>query len=374
MSDMSIDQQPVLEVEAISRSFKGELALDEMSFTVPKASLTAILGSAGAGKTTTLRMIAGLDKPDSGRIVLSGQDVAGWEPKDRNVAMIFDNLALYPNKTGYDNIASPLVIRKDSRETIVEKVDEMAKVLQISHILHRLPKTMSGGERQRIALGRALIRSPNLFLLDEPLSSLDAKLRIELRAELRRMQRDHGYTFLMATPDFNEAMAIADTIVMLREGKVVQVDKPQVLYDFPADREVASFIGAPQINLLDALYKVDGESPYIHFAGTGLAAPDHLKAQFEAESLSFELGVRPENLRLVDPADALIQAELVDVESLGPKSVLTVSNDADELRLLVESVETLELSLGQSVGINLPNPDAILAFDEKTGQRFGHSR
>ena len=138
--------------------------------------------------------------------------------------MIFDNLALYPNKTGYDNIASPLVIRKDSRETIVEKVDEMAKVLQISHILHRLPKTMSGGERQRIALGRALIRSPNLFLLDEPLSSLDAKLRIELRAELRRMQRDHGYTFLMATPDFNEAMAIADTIIMLREGKVVQVE------------------------------------------------------------------------------------------------------------------------------------------------------
>ena len=245
---------PILRVDNLSKSFRGKSALDHVSFMVPKASLTVILGSSGAGKTTTLRLIAGLDRPDSGRVILSGQDVGRQEPKDRNVAMIFDNLALYPNKTGFDNIASSLVIRGESKSEIEKKVANIATILKLSSILKRLPKTMSGGERQRIALGRAFIRSPKIFLLDEPLSSLDAKLRIELRAELKRLQRERGYTFLLATPDFNEAMAIADTIIMLREGRIVQIAKPQMLYDVPVDRDVALFIGAAHINLIEASY------------------------------------------------------------------------------------------------------------------------
>ena len=257
-----------------------------------------------------------------------------------------------------------------SREVIEERVAEMAKTLQIGHILQRLPKTMSGGERQRIALGRALIRTPNLFLLDEPLSSLDAKLRIELRAELRRMQRDHGYTFLMATPDFNEAMAIADTIVMLREGKVVQTDKPQKIYDEPVDREVASFVGAPQINLVEARFMSEGDDIHLLFAGTRLLIPEHFKEIAGSESRAFELGIRPENLRLVDSSDATIKAAIIDIESLGPKSVLTVQNDTAELRIMVESVDTVDLSPGQNVGIEAVNLNKLLVFDQTTGQRL----
>ena len=219
-------------------------------------------------------------------------------------------------------------------------------------------------------MGRALIRSPQLFLLDEPLSSLDAKLRIELRAELRRMQRDHGYTFLLATPDFFEAMAIADTIVMLRQGEVVQIDTPQNMYDFPVDRKVALFIGAPQINLVAAHCEARNAASVVCFAGIALAMPGHLAPLLSASPV-FELGIRPENLRLVSAESGAIRAKLVDIESLGPKSVLTVCNDAAELHLVVDSAETLALSLGKDVGIDLVDPAKLLAFDVETGRRLG---
>lgn len=371
MNDTAVNRQnPALCVDGVCKRFRTTKALDEVSFIVPEASLTVVLGSAGAGKTTMLRLIAGLDKPDAGRIELAGSNVAGWEPKDRNVAMIFDNLALYPDKTGFGNIASPLVIRGESREVVEERVGEMARTLQITHIMQRLPKTMSGGERQRVALGRALIRTPSLFLLDEPLSSLDAKLRIDLRAELRRMQRDHGYTFLLATPDFHEAMAIADTIVMLREGRVGQIDTPQTMYDQPADREVAEFIGAPRINLVAASHEPATAS--LCFARARVDFPAHLGRLSEALPTQFELGIRPEHLRLADPDSAPVRAELVDVESLGPRSVLTVRNEAAELRLLVDSLDTVSLSLNSPVGVELAHAHRLLAFDPATGRRIGH--
>jgi multiple sugar transport system ATP-binding protein len=370
MMDGTKDTGPVLIMDAVSKSFRGKSALDGVAFDVPEASLTVILGPAGAGKTTTLRMIAGLETPDTGRVLLGGEDVGTWEPRHRNVAMIFDNLALYPNKTGFENIASPLVIRREGETTIRQKVAEIAATLQISHVLARLPKTMSGGERQRIALGRALIRSPQLFLLDEPLSSLDAKLRIELRAELRRMQRDHGYTFLMATPDYHEALAIADTVVMLREGRVVQIDAPQTIYDDPADREVAVFVGAPQINLVDAAWDPE-QGELVRAAGAEFPIPEAVAAVFGGAGTRFELGIRPENLRLVDPGRGHLEGTLVDIEPLGPKSVLTVRNEAAELRLLVDSKAAPGLSMGQVVGVEAVNTNRMLAFDLITGLRIG---
>ena len=361
---------PVLVIDKLTKRFRGKTALDQVSFEVPAASLTVILGSAGAGKTTTLRLIAGLDRPDSGSVVLGGQDVGGWEPKDRNIAMILDNLALYPNKTGFENIASPLVIRGEPKSEIETKVAEVAATLQISHILKRLPKTMSGGERQRIALGRALIRTPNLFLLDEPLSSLDAMLRIELRAELKRLQRDLGYSFLLATPDFNEALALADTVVMLREGRVVQIAQPQTLYDEPVDREVARFVGSPQINVIEARYVPDEDGGYIEAAEGRLPVPPHLQRTFGSQACAFELGIRPENLRLADPFRAPITAALIDIEPLGLKSVLTVRNPGAELRLLVESRITRNLLPGETVGIEPTNISMLLAFDSFTSRRL----
>lgn len=361
---------PALVVEGLTRRFRGKTALDGVGFVVPAASFTVLLGSAGAGKTTLLRAIAGLDRPDAGRVLLAGRDVGGWEPKDRNVAMILDNLALYPNKTGYQNIASPLVIRGESRSEIERKVVEVAATLKISHILNRLPRTMSGGERQRIALGRALVRTPSLFLLDEPLSSLDAMLRIELRAELKRLQRDLGYSFLLATPDYNEALAIGDTVIMLREGRVVQTSEPQALYDEPVDRDVARFVGAPQINLVDArLTEADGVRT-IEAAGARLPVPPHLKGIPVPGGCSFQLGIRPENLRLTDPSHAHAAAAVVDIEPLGLKSVVSVRNEYAELRILVESSVARSVAPGQTAGIEAINLSKLLAFDSSTGVRL----
>lgn len=357
-----------LDMAGVCKSFGTKKALKNVNLTVPRGSLTVILGPAGAGKTTTLRMAAGLDAPDMGGIALHGVDAQGLEPKDRDLAMIFDNLALYPNKTGFENIASPLTIRGLPQKEIETRVAAMADTLHISHVLDRLPKTMSGGERQRVALGRALIRSRRLYLLDEPLSSLDAQLRIELRAELKRLQRERGYTFLVATPDFNEAMALADTIIMLREGSVVQTGTPQALYDAPVDRETALFVGSPQINILRATASQDFAT--IKTCGAVLQTPPHLLAAALPEG-EFELGIRPEDMTLATDEHAHFTGKLVDVEPLGLKSVLTVENDGNgsawNLRLLADSWRARKLQNGQAVGICLPNPERLLAFDAQTG-------
>ena len=356
------------DMAGVCKSFGPKMALNNINFTVPTGSLTVILGPAGAGKTTTLRMAAGLDTPDTGSIALHGIDAAGLEPKDRDISMIFDNLALYPNKTGFENIASPLAIRGLPQQEIKTRVSAMAETLHIFHVLDRLPKTMSGGERQRVALGRALIRTRRLYLLDEPLSSLDAQLRIELRAELKRLQRERGYSFLMATPDFNEAMALADTVIMLREGQVVQTSTPQELYDAPVDRETALFVGAPQVNLLRA--RVSQNFVTINAGGAVLQTPQHMIAMTVSAG-EFELGIRPEDMALAADEKAIFTGRLVDVEPLGLKSVLTVATDEDGgtlLRLLADSARARKLKNGHPVGICLPNPERLLAFDTQTGR------
>lgn len=358
----------VLRLQGINKAFRGVTALEDVAFDVPEASLTVILGPAGAGKTTTLRVIAGLEQPDAGDVLLQGQQVNKWEPKDRNVAMIFDNLALYPNKSGFENLASPLRIAKVPYAEIKQRVESMAGTLKVGHTLGRLPKTMSGGERQRIALGRALIRTPSLFLLDEPLSSLDAMLRIELRAELKRLQRECGCTFLMATPDYTEALAIADTVILLREGKVVQMAAPQELYDLPADAQAATFVGAPQINLVPGCY--DPETQALQLAGGFIPASDAFQTAGLEQEKPFDVGIRPENLCLAAPESASIKAEVADMEPLGLKSVLTVRNDAAELRVLLETVKAREVAIGQAVGLDVCSKENILAFDQTTGKRF----
>lgn len=367
------EERAALQVNQLSKRFGATVALDQATFSVPQASLTVILGPAGAGKTTTLRLIAGLDRPDAGQVILNGNDVGQWEPKDRDIAMIFDTLALYPNKTGFQNIANPLKVRGLPKPEIEAKVINMARTLKVSRLLDRLPKTMSGGERQRIALGRALIRTPTLFLLDEPLSSLDAMLRIDLRVELKRLQRDLGYTFLLATPDFNEALAVADTVIMLREGRVVQVAKPQDLYDLPLDRDIASFVGSPPINLIDARFEPDVDGGSIHAAAARLAVPLHLQPVVAAGERDFVLGIRPENLVLAEPNAAPIRGRLIDIEPLGLKSVLTVSNAAAELRLIVESAATHGLAIDQDFGLIPANNSKLLAFDEANGKLLNRS-
>ncbi len=358
----------VLEIENLTKRFRNKTAVDGISFSVPPASLTVILGPAGAGKTTTLRLISGLETPDSGSIRLSGKNALHLQPKDRDVAMIFDNIALYPDKTGYQNIANPLVIKKEKKEEIKFKVSKIAATLKISSILSRLPKTMSGGEKQRIALGRALIRSPRLFLLDEPLSSLDAKLRIELRAELRRLQQELGYTFLMTTPDFQEAMAIADRVILLREGKMIQVAPPQTLYDDPVDKAAAQFIGAPQINVVEGKLSTRDAENYLEFVRTRYLLPAAM-GHLAATDTRFEIGIRPENLKLANVDQAQITGQLIDIEPLGLKTVVTIQNQEAQLRLVVASNKAKGLEIGSHIGVDIIEPGAMLFFNKKSGLR-----
>lgn len=359
---------PALAFAGVSRSFRGHAALEDVSFQVPDGAFTVLLGPAGAGKTTTLRIAAGLDGPDTGVVAIGGRDAGGLEPRDRDLAMIFDNLALYPNRTGFRNIASPLEIRGVAKADIAARVEAVAATLRISHVLQRLPRTMSGGERQRVALGRALIRSPRLFLLDEPLSSLDAMLRIELRAELKRLQRELGHAFLLATPDFAEALAIADTVVLIRAGRIVQIADPQTLYDRPADREAARFVGAPEINLVPVTLSGEG---LIRLAGATVAAPLALCGLLAAAGGTAEAGIRPEHLALADPAAAPLTATVADIEPLGLKSALTVTAaDGTALRLVVAAAVARDLAVGVPVGL-APDCGPMVLFDTTTGRRLG---
>lgn len=366
MNAMNPITTPALAIDRLGKAFRGVAALDDVSFTVPKGALTVVLGAAGAGKTTLLRAIAGLERPDAGAIHIGDKDVVGREPRDRDVAMIFDNLALYPDKTGFDNIANPLRIRGMEKGVIEAAVKDIAARLKIAHILNRKPKTMSGGERQRVALGRALVRTPALFLLDEPLSSLDAQLRIELRAELRRLQRSLGYTFLMATPDFAEAMAIADTVIMLRAGKVVQIADPQTLYDEPADREVARFVGAPEINLVPAEI---GPGGGVRLAGGLLPLPEKFLPLFAPEARAIEVGIRPEDLALAPVEGAALSGVVTDIEPLGASAAISVEAGGVEFRLVVPVAATASITPGLAVGLSVAT-GRMHAFDPQTGVRL----
>ncbi|MEL6316216.1 MAG: ABC transporter ATP-binding protein, partial [Pseudomonadota bacterium] len=294
----------VLSAQGLSKRFgRGVQALEGVDLALPEASFVALLGPAGAGKTTLLRTLAGLEIPDAGRVLIHGRDATALEPKDRDVAMIFDSLALYPNKTGAENIASALKIRGAPPEEIEAKTAAVAETLKVRHILKRLPRTMSGGERQRIALGRALVRDPAFFLLDEPLSSLDAQLRVELRAELRRLQRERRATILYATPDYAEALAVADMVVVLLEGRVRQVAPPQTLYDAPVDRDVARFVGAPEINLVAADYD-PAEGGRLRLGPLRAPAVAAHRRIFNGAPARFDAGVRPEALTVAPPDPA----------------------------------------------------------------------
>jgi multiple sugar transport system ATP-binding protein len=348
----------------LTKRYGAKMALDEVSFLAADGGFTVILGPGGAGKTTTLRLLAGLEPQTKGSIFLDGREVSRLAPRERDMAMIFDNLALYPNKNGYENLASPLVQRKRPVGEIRQKVFAMAEKLNLTLVLDRLPKTMSGGEKQRLALGRALVREPRFFLLDEPLSSVDAPLRFKLRSELKRLQKKEGHSFLMATPDFAEALAVGDLIIMLHEGKVVQIGGPADIYDRPVDTRTALFVGSPQINLLKAT-AAEGE---LKFLGLTQPCPPALAQALGAYAGEFTLGLRPENAAiLVNPAEpepgaAGGVAPLVDVESLGRTLAATVKVGEELLTVLAASDLLSQATIGDLVAFQVKDLGALQAF------------
>src|SRR6476646_2873260 len=236
--------------QGVQKTFDTFTALHSLDLKVPDRSFMALLGPSGCGKTTALRILAGLDMPTKGRVLIGERDVTQLQPRDRDVAMVFQSYALYPHKTVRDNIGYPLWIRKVSGGDIAAKVSEVSTILEIEHLLDRRPRQLSGGQRQRVALARAIVRDPAAFLMDEPLSNLDAKLRVSMRGEIRRLQQRLDATTVYVTHDQAEAMTMADRVCLINDGVIQQYAPPQEIFDRPANRFVAGFVGNPPMNIL----------------------------------------------------------------------------------------------------------------------------
>ncbi|WGF88434.1 ABC transporter ATP-binding protein [Marinivivus vitaminiproducens] len=277
----------------VMKSYGSFVAVDHVSLTVDDGAFVALVGPSGCGKTTTLNLVAGLSEITDGEIMIDGRLVNDLDPKDRDIAMVFQNYALYPNKTVYNNLAFPLKMRRLSSAAITQKVHEAAKVLDIEHLLERRPRELSGGQQQRVALGRALVRDPRVFLMDEPLSNLDAKLRVQMRAELKRFHRDLNATVIYVTHDQLEAMTMADKMAVMNGGLLQQYDTPERIFADPLNTFVAGFVGSPAMNLLRGELTTDNGATQVSGEGWSCAlSPERAGAARNATTRDVVLGVR----------------------------------------------------------------------------------
>ena len=329
-------------------------AVRGLSLDIADGELLVLLGPSGCGKTTALRMLAGLEEPDRGDIRIAGTSVVGREPKDRDVALVFQSYALYPHLSARENIRYPLKLRKLSRAEQDTRVDHVADMLGIAHLLPRRPAHLSGGEQQRVALARAIVREPRVFLMDEPLSNLDAKLRVHTRTELKTLQRDLGTTMVFVTHDQAEAMSLANRIAILSAGKLQQIGTPDEVYDHPANLFVAEFIGSPPMNLLEVTH--DGDT-LVAAGGWRLPAP--LARARSAGELT--VGLRPEAIAIGAAGQA---AEVVAVEPLGSEVIVDVRVGGKALKVRV--APGLRPQPGSTVHLAV-EPGAIRLFDRSSG-------
>src|SRR3954451_15547142 len=336
----------------ISKSFGEVEALKDLELDVPEGAFFVLLGPSGAGKTTTLRVIAGLEKPDMGSVHLTGIEATKATPAERDLAMVFQSYALYPKQTAAQNIASPLRARKMSKADIDASVKRVSELLHIERLLERKPAQMSGGEMQRVALGRALVRDPRAFLMDEPLTNLDLKLRVEMRTELTRIHRSLGRTFLYVTNDQVEAMSMADQVAVLHDGTVQQVGAPTEIYDRPANRWVGTFVGWPRMNLLPCT--ANGR-----LAGHGWELPNPgFAVDGDRPTLR---GVRAEDLsRDVRDESATLAATVSAVEPLGDRTLVDI--EIADQRIVAKAPPTASLRIGDTVRASV-DLDRVHLFD-----------
>ena len=313
----------------------GFEAVKDFNLDIADKEFIIFVGPSGCGKSTTLRMIAGLEDISSGDLYIDDKRMNDVEPKDRDIAMVFQNYALYPHMTVYENMAFGLKIRKFPKEEIDKKVHEAARILDLESLLDRKPKALSGGQRQRVAMGRAIVRNPKVFLMDEPLSNLDAKLRGQMRIEISKLHQNLGTTMIYVTHDQIEAMTLGTRIVVMKDGVVQQVDTPQNLYDKPCNKFVAGFIGAPQMNMVTADVSALGDKVYLSFSGQNIKLDDErAKILKDREYIGKKLilGIRPEDLHeeadmAYANAEACIDAEIRVYEMLGAETFLYFDMD-----------------------------------------------
>ena len=340
--------------ERICKTFGMMDAVTDLDLHVPDGAFLALLGPSGCGKTTALRILAGLEEPTSGRVLIGDRDVTNLQPKDRDVAMVFQSYALYPHRNVADNIAYPLRVRKVPRETRQARAAEVARMLDIDGLLDRMPKQLSGGQRQRVALARAIIREPHAFLMDEPLSNLDAQLRLQMRAEIKRLQRDLGTTTVYVTHDQVEAMTMADLVAVMRHGRLQQLAPPGEVYARPATLFVARFCGSPPMNVVDGAVE-DGR--FRHSAG-------EVPLQGARHTGPAKLGFRPENAQMTASGEVgSLAGEVYVVEPLGNETLIAITVGGEHVNLRAPA--GFEPAVGERCGVR-PDPGHLHLFDPDT--------
>ena len=351
-----------LSIEGVFKTFtRGNLSsqvLSDVNLGVERGEYISIIGHSGCGKSTSLRMLAGLEEISGGEITINGRIVNGLEPKDRDVAMVFQNYALYPHLSVLENIAFPLRATKSPRSDALARAQEVADSLGLGALTSRKPKALSGGQQQRVAIGRAIIRQPSVFLFDEPLSNLDAKLRVETRFELMQIQRRLGITAVYVTHDQEEAMTMSDRMVVMRDGKVAQSGRPEEIYARPNSVFVATFVGSPKMNIVTGTIS---EGDFRSSGGSRIRTAD------VTASDSVILGVRPDDL-VLSPSDST-SARVALIELLGPRAIVHVDSGSDRLTSVVEADRLSELSVGTPVDLAVRKNAAHL-FDPATEARL----
>jgi len=354
-------------IRSLNKKFDEVHAVKDVNLDIRDKEFMVFVGPSGCGKTTTLRMVAGLESITSGRIMIDDKVINELPPMDRDIAMVFQNYALYPHMSVYDNMAFGLKMRKFDKPEIDKRVREAADILGIQDYLKRKPRQLSGGQRQRVALGRAIVRHPRVFLFDEPLSNLDAKLRVQMRVELKKLHERLGTTAIYVTHDQVEAMTLGDRVVVMADGYVQQVGEPMELYNHPANRFVAGFIGSPAMNFASVRIAQDNGAVWATGEGIRLKLPAPEAARLGPYSgKDVTLGVRPEDMRVAvdsDPADLSVNAEVEVVERLGSEILLDV---AVGKTTMVASVEpTVAAKMHDRLRLAL-NPDRLHFFDTET--------
>ncbi len=353
----------------LTKRFGEVVAVDRLNLEVRKGEFVALLGPSGCGKSTTLYLIAGLYKPTEGEIYFDERLVNDLDPKDRNIGMVFQSYALYPHMTVYDNIAFSLKIKKRPKAEIDRRVREVARMLHIEELLDRRPGQLSGGQQQRVALARALVKEPDVFLMDEPLSNLDAKLRIEMRTELKRLQKELRVTTIYVTHDQIEAMTMADRIAVLNKGRLQQYGLPEELYNRPRNIFVADFIGTPPINLMPVSLRKEDHAIFLETPfGKIIIDPREDSLHEVLRNLDdgeYILGIRPEHMRLATDGLMHLTGEVYAVEPLGRELQVDVRSGEHLMRVIIPS--HIRLDMGDSIRVVI-DKRKILLFDKKTGQ------
>ena len=365
-----------LSLKHIYKIYPGDVtAVKDFNLEIEDKEFIVFVGPSGCGKSTTLRMIAGLEDISKGELYIGDKLVNNVEPKERDIAMVFQNYALYPHMTVFDNMAFALKLRKVPKAEIEQKVTEAAKILDIEHLLKRKPKALSGGQRQRVALGRAIVRHPKVFLMDEPLSNLDAKLRVQMRTEIIKLYRKLQTTFIYVTHDQVEAMTMGTRIVVMKDGIIQQVDTPQNIYNYPANLFVAGFIGSPQMNFLNGKIEKEGNDIVAIFENNRIVLPKEnaeklVSAGYVGKTVT--LGIRPEHLSddkelIAANPNSIVKGNVEVIELMGAESYIYTKCGQSSMNIRVEG--TTSLQIGEVADLYL-RAERLHVFDKETEMRI----